>query len=157
MRIQHQHQGRPLLHDAHPRMRMTVDAPLMTLGQPEPPFQLQVVFRQSQGVAAAEQPRLPTSHLLRQVLRERLRRSGKPLPQLLKEAFPETSRLAVLRNSAAANLSALRTTEEAARTLGIVTPDFIVPNMVAEAASGSKTPKEAAERAQKRAERYYKV
>ena len=30
-------------------------------------------------------------------------------------------------------------------------------NMVAEAASGSKTPKEAAERAQKRAERYYKV
>jgi multiple sugar transport system substrate-binding protein len=35
--------------------------------------------------------------------------------------------------------------------------DFIVFNMVAEAASGSKTPKEAAERAQKRAERYYKV
>jgi alkylation response protein AidB-like acyl-CoA dehydrogenase len=32
-----------------------------------------------------------------------------------------------------------------------------VTNMVAEAASGSKTPKEAAERAQKRAERYYKV
>jgi multiple sugar transport system substrate-binding protein len=29
--------------------------------------------------------------------------------------------------------------------------------MLAEAASGSKTPKEAAERAQKRAERYYKV
>jgi multiple sugar transport system substrate-binding protein len=35
--------------------------------------------------------------------------------------------------------------------------DFIIVNMVAEAASGSKTPKEAAERAQKRAERYYKV
>jgi multiple sugar transport system substrate-binding protein len=35
--------------------------------------------------------------------------------------------------------------------------DFVVPNMVAEAASGSKSPKEAAERAQKRAERYYKV
>jgi multiple sugar transport system substrate-binding protein len=35
--------------------------------------------------------------------------------------------------------------------------DFIVPNMVAEAASGQRTPKEAAERAQKRAERYYKV
>ncbi|HUN68306.1 MAG TPA: ABC transporter substrate-binding protein [Burkholderiales bacterium] len=35
--------------------------------------------------------------------------------------------------------------------------DFIVVDMVAEAASGSKTPKEAAERAQKRAERYYKV
>ncbi len=35
--------------------------------------------------------------------------------------------------------------------------DFIVANMVAEAASGSRTPKEAAERAQKRAERYYKV
>ncbi len=37
------------------------------------------------------------------------------------------------------------------------TADFIIPNMVAEAGSGSKTPKEAAERAQKRAERYYKV
>jgi multiple sugar transport system substrate-binding protein len=37
------------------------------------------------------------------------------------------------------------------------TADFIIPNMVAEAASGSKTAKEAAERAQKRAERYYKV
>jgi len=35
--------------------------------------------------------------------------------------------------------------------------DFIVVNMIAEAASGSKTPAEAAERAQKRAERYYKV
>jgi multiple sugar transport system substrate-binding protein len=35
--------------------------------------------------------------------------------------------------------------------------DFIVLDMVAEAASGSKSPKEAAERAQKRAERYYKV
>ena len=35
--------------------------------------------------------------------------------------------------------------------------DFIVVDMIAEAASGSKSPKEAAERAQKRAERYYKV
>lgn len=35
--------------------------------------------------------------------------------------------------------------------------DFIIVDMVAEAASGAKTPKEAAERAQKRAERYYKV
>jgi multiple sugar transport system substrate-binding protein len=35
--------------------------------------------------------------------------------------------------------------------------DFIVANMVAEAASGKMSPKEAAERAQKRAERYYKV
>jgi multiple sugar transport system substrate-binding protein len=35
--------------------------------------------------------------------------------------------------------------------------DFIMVNMVAEAASGSKTPKEAMDRAQARAERYYKV
>jgi len=35
--------------------------------------------------------------------------------------------------------------------------DFIVVNMVAEGISGAKSPKEAAERAQKRAERYYKV
>ncbi|MEJ5990400.1 ABC transporter substrate-binding protein [Ramlibacter sp. PS3R-8] len=35
--------------------------------------------------------------------------------------------------------------------------DFIVQDMVAEAVSGAKTPKEAAQRAQQRAERYYKV
>jgi multiple sugar transport system substrate-binding protein len=35
--------------------------------------------------------------------------------------------------------------------------DFVLVNMVAEAASGQRSPKEAAERAQKRAERYYKV
>jgi multiple sugar transport system substrate-binding protein len=35
--------------------------------------------------------------------------------------------------------------------------DFVVLDMVAEAASGAKSPKEAAERAQKRAERYYNV
>jgi len=35
--------------------------------------------------------------------------------------------------------------------------DFIVVNMMAEAASGQRSPKDAAERAQKRAERYYKV
>ena len=44
--------------------------------------------------------------------------SGKRL-QLLKEAFPETSRVAVLRNSATANLSALHATDEAAHTLGV--------------------------------------
>jgi multiple sugar transport system substrate-binding protein len=35
--------------------------------------------------------------------------------------------------------------------------DFVVVNMVAEAASGARSPKEAAERAAKRAERYYKI
>jgi len=34
---------------------------------------------------------------------------------------------------------------------------FVMVNMVAEAASGSRSPKEAAERAQARAQRYYKV
>ncbi len=38
-----------------------------------------------------------------------------------------------------------------------VAADFVMVNMVAEAISGSKSPKEAMERAQKRAERYYKV
>jgi multiple sugar transport system substrate-binding protein len=35
--------------------------------------------------------------------------------------------------------------------------DFIIVDMVAEAASGDKTPKQAAERAALRAQRYYKV
>jgi multiple sugar transport system substrate-binding protein len=35
--------------------------------------------------------------------------------------------------------------------------DYIIVNMIASAASGDKTPKEAAALAQKRAERYYKI
>jgi len=38
-----------------------------------------------------------------------------------------------------------------------VMADYIVVNMVAEAASGARTPPEAAQRAQRRAERYYKI
>ena len=38
-----------------------------------------------------------------------------------------------------------------------VLADFVIVDMVAEAASGQNSPKEAAARAQKRAERYYKV
>jgi multiple sugar transport system substrate-binding protein len=35
--------------------------------------------------------------------------------------------------------------------------DYIVVNMVAETVSGARTPAEAAERARRRAERYYRV
>jgi multiple sugar transport system substrate-binding protein len=35
--------------------------------------------------------------------------------------------------------------------------DYIVVDMVAEVAAGARTPAEAAERARRRAERYYKV
>jgi multiple sugar transport system substrate-binding protein len=38
-----------------------------------------------------------------------------------------------------------------------VLADFVMVNMIASVCSGSKTPKEAAAEAQKRAERYYKV
>jgi len=38
-----------------------------------------------------------------------------------------------------------------------VMADFVVVNMIAEAASGQRSPKEAAERAHQRAQRYYKV
>jgi multiple sugar transport system substrate-binding protein len=35
--------------------------------------------------------------------------------------------------------------------------DYIIVNMVADVASGARTPGEAAERARRRAERYYKI
>ena len=38
-----------------------------------------------------------------------------------------------------------------------VLADFVMVNMVAQAASGDKSPKDAATEAQKRAERYYKI
>ena len=46
---------------------------------------------------------------------------------------------------------------EMGRASAGVMADFVMVDMVAEAASGAKTPKEAVEAAQKRAERYYKI
>src|ERR1700758_2681393 len=49
VRVQHQHQRRPLLDDPYPRMTMAVDAPRMPFGQTEPAFQVQVILRQASG------------------------------------------------------------------------------------------------------------
>jgi putative ABC transport system substrate-binding protein len=70
--------------------------------------------------------------------------SGKRL-QLLKEAFPQVSRIAALWNSADPNILVLRATEEAARTLGlefrtieVATPDQIPAGFDAAVTGGTE-------------------
>jgi hypothetical protein len=42
--VQSMHRRRSLQNDANPRVAMTVDAPLMTLGQAKPPLEIEVVL-----------------------------------------------------------------------------------------------------------------
>ena len=43
MCVQSVHQRWSLQNDANPRVAMTVDSPLMTLGQSKPPFEIEIV------------------------------------------------------------------------------------------------------------------
>src|SRR5438270_321935 len=70
MSVQYQQQGRSLLDDAHPRMAVAVNSPLVPLGRPEPPFQLQVVLGRLLALPTSDahkQSRLPTAHQLGEV------------------------------------------------------------------------------------------
>jgi hypothetical protein len=55
----------------YPGMTSTVDSPLMTFGEAEPPFQVEVVLRQVVG-SADEEPRKEAGHYLRHVLGDRV-------------------------------------------------------------------------------------
>ena len=73
VRVQHQHQRRPLLDDPYPRMTMAVDAPRMPFGQTEPAFQVQVILRQASGRCTShKESRLKTRHHFGQVLLVRI-------------------------------------------------------------------------------------
>lgn len=55
--VEGQEERRPLDDEAHAGMSVTMDAPFVSLGQPEPPFQRQVVVRKSVVIADLhEQP-----------------------------------------------------------------------------------------------------
>ena len=70
--IQHGQQRRPLLHQPYPRMAAAVDAPLVTIRQPEPPFQLQVVLRQFPRFAPGEETDREGRHHRRHLLAHRV-------------------------------------------------------------------------------------
>src|SRR6266699_9734 len=70
MSVQYQQQGRSLLDDAHPRMAVSVNSPLVPLGSPEPPFQIQIILRRLLALLspdAHKQSRFPTPHQLGEV------------------------------------------------------------------------------------------
>src|SRR5271165_4035872 len=63
---------RPFLNDAYPRMAMTVDPTLVTLGQAKPSLQIEVVFEFLKRVLADETAREEAHHHLGHVRANRI-------------------------------------------------------------------------------------
>ena len=94
--IQRQEKGGSLLHDAHPRMRMSVNASLVPFGVSKPAFQIQVVLGKVQEVASREQAGRETSHHLTNVSAEGIPTSQERAPDLV-ERGPAVFRGTVFR------------------------------------------------------------
>jgi hypothetical protein len=60
--VQRMHQRRPFLNDPDPRMAVTVDPPLVTLGQAKPPLQIEIVPDEFKRALADEQAGEKTHH-----------------------------------------------------------------------------------------------
>jgi len=72
MRIQGVDHRRPFLNDANSRVAMTVDPPLMTLGQPKPTFQIEIVLDLFKLALADEQAGKEANHHLGHLLANRI-------------------------------------------------------------------------------------
>lgn len=88
MGVQGQHHGCAFLHDAYSRVTAAVDAPLVSLRQTKPAFQLQVVARPIAPIAAGEQARLETHHHAAHLLANRI--GGGHYPARQRCELPET-------------------------------------------------------------------
>jgi hypothetical protein len=62
VRVQRMHHRRPFLNDPNPRMATTVEPPLVTLGQAEPPLQIEIVADPRERALADKQARNETDH-----------------------------------------------------------------------------------------------
>jgi hypothetical protein len=62
VRVQGRQQRRPVLHQPHADVTMTMNPTLVALGQAEPPLQIEIVPRQSRVITPDEQPRCETPH-----------------------------------------------------------------------------------------------
>ena len=60
--IQRVHHRRPFLNDPNPRMATAVESPLVTLGQAEPPLQIEIVADPFERGLADKQTRNETDH-----------------------------------------------------------------------------------------------
>jgi len=72
VRIQCVDHRRPFLNDSNPRVAMTVDPPLMTLGQPKPSFKIEIVLDLFKLALADEKAGEEANHHLGHVLANRI-------------------------------------------------------------------------------------
>lgn len=82
VRVQHQHQRRPFLHDPHPRVAMAVNPTLVALGQAKPPLQVEIVEDLSHVVATGKQAATERQHQPHHVVMNRVGGLLEPRSQL---------------------------------------------------------------------------
>ena len=80
MSIEGQNQGGTFLHQANPGMLSAVNPAGMPFGLTEPAFQVQIVGRQIEGLAAGKQARLETGHQPGHLAVDRILAPLQPLP-----------------------------------------------------------------------------
>ena len=83
VRIQRMHQRRPFLNDPNPCMTVTVNPSLVTLGQAEPPLQVEIVLDRLELSLAHEQPSEEADHHPGHRRMDRIRTVLEPIDQLL--------------------------------------------------------------------------
>ena len=82
VRVQHQHQRRPFLHDPHPRVAMAVNPTLVALGQAKPPLQVEIVEDLRHVVATGKQAATERQHQPHHVVMNRVGGLLEPRSQL---------------------------------------------------------------------------
>ena len=88
MSVQGGQEGRTLLHNAHARVAMPMDSPLVPLGQPEETFQVQIVPRKVRVIAADKQPRREGGHGLSHALQRGIGATAKTSGQRVESSVP---------------------------------------------------------------------
>jgi hypothetical protein len=87
VRIQGQQQAGPFLDKAHAGMLVPVNTTLMPFGQAEPPFQVELILRESALRPSYKEPLRKASHHLTEMEADRILASSKLLAKLV-EAVP---------------------------------------------------------------------
>jgi hypothetical protein len=86
--VQSMHQSRALQNDANPRVAMTVDPPLVTLGQAKPPLQIEIVSDLLELPLADEQAGEEARHHLDHLPVDRVLRPREAIDQPFERLLP---------------------------------------------------------------------
>jgi hypothetical protein len=95
MDVQSMHQRGALQNDTNPRVAMTVDPALVTLGQAKPTLQVKIVADRFELAFADKQARQKAPHHLDHLLMQRLLCALEALDQFLKLLLPSRARLPI--------------------------------------------------------------